>query len=179
VTARGTAGGAAGGAAGGTGAVVDAHHHLWRIDRGYAWLDEPDLAPIRRDFTVADLREAIATAGVGRTVLVEAARCDAAETTEFLAVADATGEIAGVVGWVDLVEPDLAETVAAHRAGPGGRWLVGARDQVQGQPDPTTSPAPTSTGAWRRSPRPGSPSTSSSGPTSSRRRRSPPAPSRS
>jgi L-fuconolactonase len=117
-------------------AVVDAHHHLWRLDRGYAWLDEPGLAPIRRDFTVADLREAIATAGVGRTVLVEAARRDAAETTEFLAVADGTDEIAGVVGWVDLVAPDLAETIAAHRAGPGGRWLVGARDQVQGQPDP-------------------------------------------
>jgi L-fuconolactonase len=119
-----------------TPALVDAHHHLWRLDRGYAWLDAPALTPIRRDFSVADLRAATSPAGVARTVLVEAGREAAAEVGEFLAIAEATPEVAGVVGWVDLTAPDLADVLAAHRAGPGGRWLVGVRSQVQHEPDP-------------------------------------------
>lgn len=115
---------------------VDSHHHLWRLANGYPWLDDPALAPIRRDFGVADLRAALAGTGVQRTLLVEAGRCDAAEVGEFLAVADATEEIAGVVGWVDLTAPALADTLAGHKEKPGGRWLVGVRAQVQGQADP-------------------------------------------
>jgi L-fuconolactonase len=114
---------------------IDAHHHLWRLDRGYRWLDAPALAPIRRDFEVADLRAALSPAGVERTVLVEGGREAAAEVTEFLAIADATPEIAGVVGWADLTAPDLTEVLAGQLAGPGGRWLVGVRSQVQGEPD--------------------------------------------
>jgi len=116
--------------------IVDAHHHLWRLDHGYPWMDQPALAPIRRDFGVADLRAALAGTGVRLTVLVEAGRCDAAEVAEFLAIADETAEIAGVVGWVDLTDHDLAGTLAGQLAGPGGRWLVGTRAQVQGEPDP-------------------------------------------
>jgi L-fuconolactonase len=116
--------------------LLDAHHHLWRLDRGYRWLDAPALAPIRRDFDVTDLRAVLSPAGVDRTVLVEAGRESAEEVTEFLAIAEATPEIAGVVGWADLTAPDLADVLAAHRTGPGGRWLVGVRSQVQGEPDP-------------------------------------------
>jgi L-fuconolactonase len=60
-----------------------------------------------------------------------------AETVEFLATAAKSGGlIAGVVGWVDLTAPDLAERLAALRAGPGGERLVGVRHQVQDEPDP-------------------------------------------
>ena len=113
--------------------IIDAHHHLWTAD--YAWLADPALSRIRRDYTVADLREAMRSAGVDRTVLVEAGRCDDAETTEFLALADRTPEIAAVVGWASLTDPHLAATIAGHRAGPGGHLLAGIRDQVQGRPD--------------------------------------------
>lgn len=119
-----------------SGGITDAHHHLWRLDRGYRWLDAPPLTPIRRDFAVADLRAALAAAGVARTVLVEAGREAAAEVGEFLAAAAATPEIAGVVGWADLTAPDLAEVLAGHQSGRDGRWLVGVRSQVQGEPDP-------------------------------------------
>lgn len=113
--------------------IVDAHHHLWTAD--YAWLADPSLAKIRRDYTVDDLRANLRAAGVDRTVLVEAGREEAAETTEFLAVAAATPEIAGVVGWAALPDPRLAEVIAGHRAGTGGHLLVGIRDQIQGRPD--------------------------------------------
>lgn len=115
---------------------IDAHHHLWRPGRGYAWLEAPRLAPIRRDFDLADLAAVTGAAGVDRTVLVEAGRESAAEVTEFLAFAEASDLIAGVVGWADLAAPELAETVAGQRAGPGGRWLVGLRSQVQGEAGP-------------------------------------------
>jgi L-fuconolactonase len=69
-------------------------------------------------------------------VLVEAARGDASELADFLALADETPEIAGVVGGVTLTDPGLAGTLDAARAGPGGQWLVGCRYQVQSEPDP-------------------------------------------
>jgi L-fuconolactonase len=114
--------------------IVDAHHHLWTAD--YAWLADPALAPIRRDYTVDDLLARIDDAGVDRTVLVEAGREDRAETTWFLALAEKTPRIAAVVGWADPLDPDLAATIAAHRAGAGGAKLAGLRSQIQGEPDP-------------------------------------------
>lgn len=113
--------------------IIDAHHHLWTAD--YAWLAEPALAPIRRDYTVEDLRAHLRATGVDGTVLVEAARCEIAETREFLALAAGTPEILGVVGWADLTDPALADTLAGLRAGPGGELLVGVRDQAQGKAD--------------------------------------------
>jgi L-fuconolactonase len=113
--------------------IIDAHQHLWTAD--YPWLQDPSLARIRRDYTVADLRAVLGGADVGRTVLVEAGRCDSAETRQFLRIAEQTPEIAGVVGWARLTDPRLAVTIAGHRASPGGRLLVGIRDQVQAEAD--------------------------------------------
>jgi L-fuconolactonase len=113
--------------------IIDAHHHLWTAD--YPWLADESLSRIRRDYTVADLRAAMKSAGVDRTVLVEAGRGDHAETTSFLALAASTPEILGVVGWASLVDPVLSARLDQHRAGPGGQLLVGIRDQTQGHPD--------------------------------------------
>ncbi|WP_285705501.1 amidohydrolase family protein [Microtetraspora sp. NBRC 16547] len=114
--------------------IIDAHHHLWTAD--YQWLAEPGLEAIRRDYTIADLTPRLEAAGVTATVLVEAGRCDAAETAEFLALAATTPRIAGVVGWASLTDPDLPATLAAYRDLPGAAKLVGIRDQVQGVDDP-------------------------------------------
>ena len=113
--------------------IVDAHHHLWTAD--YAWLADPALAQIRRDYTLDDLRGHLRATGVEATVLVEAGRCDVAETHEFLALAAGAPEIVAVVGWAPLADPDLARTLAGYRAAPGGQLLAGVRDQVQAEPD--------------------------------------------
>lgn len=114
--------------------VIDAHHHLWTAD--YPWLAErPELAPIRRDYGVADLRANLAAAGVDRTVLVEAGWGHPSETVEFLHLAGAVPEIAGVVGHVDLLGADLPAVLARYQAHPRVRYLVGLRDQVQGRPE--------------------------------------------
>lgn len=104
--------------------IVDAHHHLWDVSRGYPWLD--GLPAINRTFTTADLRETLAANGIDHTILVEAGRCDPGEATEFLALAAETPEIAGVVAWCDLAFPQL----------PFSERLVGARAQIQAETDP-------------------------------------------
>jgi L-fuconolactonase len=115
--------------------VIDAHHHLWTAD--YPWLaSKPELAPIRRDYGVNDLRANLKDAGVDRTILVEADWGHPSETVEFLHLAGAVDEIAGVVGFVDLLDPHLANTLSRYANHPRARFLVGLRDQVQGRPDP-------------------------------------------
>jgi L-fuconolactonase len=115
--------------------IVDAHHHLWDPARAdYPWLTD-ELAAIRRAFTPDDLAPLLAAAGVDRTVLVQT-RSSMAETLEFLAIADATPFIRGVVGWVDLTDAGIADGLAELRNGPGGDRLVGIRHQVHDEPDP-------------------------------------------
>jgi L-fuconolactonase len=58
------------------------------------------------------------------------------ETRDFLATAASTDFVAGVVGWVDLTDPALAENLAEIRDWPGGKVLVGVRHQVHDEPDP-------------------------------------------
>jgi L-fuconolactonase len=113
---------------------IDAHHHLWDLSaRPQDWLD--DLEPIRRSFGQADLCAAADAAGVEATVLVQVL-ADVDETAEFLALAGESDLIAGVVGWVDLTAPDVAEQLARLKSGPGGSRLKGVRHLVQSEPDP-------------------------------------------
>lgn len=115
--------------------IVDAHHHLWGAGQGYAWLDAPALAPIRRAFGPGDLEAAVEGSGVIRTVLVEGGRCDTAEAQLLLGYAKRCPLIAGVVAWADPADPALADTIAGYRALPGGDRLVGIRSQVQAERD--------------------------------------------
>jgi L-fucono-1,5-lactonase len=115
--------------------IVDAHHHVWDPGRAdYPWLTE-ELASIRRPFTPDDLAPLLATTGVDATVLVQT-RSSLDETREFLTTAASTPFIRGVVGWVDLADPGVNDSIAALRAGPGGERLVGIRHQVHDEPDP-------------------------------------------
>jgi L-fuconolactonase len=114
---------------------VDAHHHLWDPGRrAYPWMDE-SVAAIRRPFGVADLDAAAGPEGFEATIAVQAVS-SLEETGELLDVAATSGRVAGVVGWVDLADPEVAATLAALRDRPGGRALVGVRHQVHDEPDP-------------------------------------------
>jgi L-fuconolactonase len=117
--------------------IVDAHHHLWDPGRrAYPWLDDAALAPIHRPYRLDDLRRETRRAGVTRTVLVQTLP-SVAETAEFLDIARRSqGLIGGVVGWVDLTEQAVAETIAGLRALPGGEHLVGIRHQAQDEREP-------------------------------------------
>ena len=115
--------------------AIDAHHHFWDPDKGdYPWMEGPVL-PIRRVFAPDDLRPLLAQTGVQKTILVQT-WSSLQESRDFLALAEATDFIAGVVAWVDLTAPDVADLLDGLQAGPGGKWLVGIRHQVHDEADP-------------------------------------------
>jgi L-fuconolactonase len=114
---------------------VDAHQHFWDpTATDYPWMTD-EVAPLRRRFAPDDLRGELARAGVEATILVQA-RSSIEESREFLAVAAATDFVAGVVAWVDLIDPAVADHLVELREGPDGRYLVGIRHQVHDEPDP-------------------------------------------
>jgi L-fuconolactonase len=118
-----------------TSPIIDAHQHFWDPDNGdYGWLSGP-FQPIRRVFAPADLEPAMQENGVAATVLVQTWH-DLNETRDFLALAEQTEFLAGVVGWVDLTDPDVGGTLAALKVGPGGQWLVSVRHLLHEEPDP-------------------------------------------
>jgi L-fuconolactonase len=116
--------------------VIDAHHHVWDLAvRDQDWITGEPMAPIRRTFTLDDLRPSAQAAGVEATVLVQTMTA-AEETPELLSLAAADPLVCGVVGWTDLTSPAIADELARLADGPGGDYLVGIRHQVQSEPDP-------------------------------------------
>ena len=112
-------------------AIVDAHHHLWALDRGhYPWLQEAydpgafilgDYAALRRDFDAAQYRAATRDAPVVATVHVEAERerSEARAETAWLHDQQAVDGLPNaVVAWADFAHPDIAEHLAGQAAFP-------------------------------------------------------------
>ncbi len=116
--------------------VVDSHHHFWQPGQhDYYWMAGPELEAIRRPFGPSDLRPLLLSSGVDCTVLVQTVP-SVVETREFMAIADRTRFVAGVVGWVDLTDPAVKDTLAELRAQPDGKSLVGIRHMVHDEADP-------------------------------------------
>ncbi|MDF0497040.1 amidohydrolase family protein [Bradyrhizobium yuanmingense] len=115
--------------------IVDAHQHFWDPARAdYPWMEADELAPIRRAFGPADLAPLLQANGIDASILVQC-RSALEETEEFLRIADATPSVIGVVGWADLTDAALGETLDRLRALPGGDKLVGIRHQVHDELD--------------------------------------------
>jgi len=110
--------------------VIDAHHHVWDLSvRAQPWLDQAGLGALRRNFTMADLEPEAAAAGVTATVVVQTVT-EPDETPDLLALAAGHHLVAGVVGWVDLASPGVADAISALRDRPGGHYLAGIRHPV-------------------------------------------------
>ena len=114
---------------------IDAHQHFWNPARySYPWMAGDAMNPVRRAFAPDDLRGTLGEEQIDGTVLVQTLS-SAQETREFLHLAAATGFVHGVVGWVDLTSPGVADDLDALLDGPAGRWLAGIRHQVHDEPD--------------------------------------------
>jgi L-fuconolactonase len=114
--------------------LVDAHHHVWDLSvRDQPWTVHVPV--LRRTFTADQLAPQLEPAGVAGTVVVQTVN-SSDETAELLAAAAETPWVLGVVGWVDLTNPGVAEELSRLRALPGGHLLVGLRHQVQEESDP-------------------------------------------
>ncbi len=105
---------------------IDCHQHFWQLDRGdYGWLTQ-ELGVLYRDYLPEDMDELRSVAGVDKTVLVQAA-ATVEETRFLLSLADQNEFIAGVVGWVDLENPDCfkdLEELSKHDKFKGIRPMI-------------------------------------------------------
>lgn len=113
--------------------VIDAHQHVWDPARAeYDWLG-PELAPIDRAMSFADVEPELDAAGVDFTVQVQSA--DNPEDTELMVEsAAAHPEVAGIVGFAPLDRPaELAATLDRWRGNP---LMVGVRVLIHNQADP-------------------------------------------
>ena len=110
---------------------VDTHHHLWKYDLAeYSWLSD-QMHRIRRDFLPEDLAPEMERARIHGTVAVQA-RQKIEETEWLLELAGRHPFILGVVGWVPLVDPDVASHLERFAANP---LLKGVRHVLQDEPD--------------------------------------------
>jgi L-fuconolactonase len=88
--------------------VIDTHVHFWKYARdAHPWIG-PDMRVLQRDFLPADLEPLLRANEVDGCIAVQALH-DEDETRWLLELADAHPWIVGVVGWVDLAAPDIAE----------------------------------------------------------------------
>jgi L-fuconolactonase len=111
--------------------AVDSHQHFWQVGHfDYPWMS-PEVDVLFRDYLPADLEPLLASAGVARTVLVQASDT-IAETRWMLDLADASPVVAGVVGWVDLAGGGAGRQLDELAARPA---FKGVRHIVEDEPD--------------------------------------------
>lgn len=111
--------------------TVDSHQHFWDLSRlTYDWMSS-DQKPLLRNYTPPDLRPILDSAGIERTVVVQA-HSSVDEARWLLGLADQHPWIAGVVAWVDLTSPALADTLDELQA---NKKLVGIRHLVHDESD--------------------------------------------
>lgn len=109
---------------------IDSHQHFWRYDsQELPWIT-PEMSVLMRDHLPADLQSTIEAHDIDGTIAVQA-RHSEAETRWLLDLAHTNPFIRGVVGWVDLTAPDVAERLEAldHPK------LIGIRHIVHDEPD--------------------------------------------
>jgi L-fuconolactonase len=110
---------------------VDAHQHFWRYDaEAYAWITD-DMSVLRRDFLPADLLPELSANGIEASIAVQADQSES-DTLFLLDLAAKNNAIAGVVGWVDLRSPLVAERLKHFSQ---FEKLCGFRHVVQAEPD--------------------------------------------
>ncbi|MFC5470517.1 amidohydrolase family protein [Cohnella suwonensis] len=112
---------------------IDSHVHVFNVERvSYGWPTPAD-KDLYRVIEPPELQPLLDEAGIGGTVLVQAAD-HSAETDYLLEIAEAHESVLGVVGWVPLAEPLEAgrrlEKLARRR------YFKGVRHLIHGEADP-------------------------------------------
>src|SRR5438046_691246 len=114
-------------------ATIDAHQHFWQLSQpfNYRWLDDPALAPIRRDFLPEHLEPLLRSIGVERSIFVQTQH-DIRENRWALELAERHPFIGGIVGWVDLASESCEQQLLEFVDHPK---FVGVRHVTQDEPD--------------------------------------------
>ena len=110
---------------------IDSHQHFWRYDAVRdAWITEA-MAVLQRDFLPEHLVTELTANAMDASVAVQADQSET-ETMLLLDFAKKNERTAGVVGWVDLRSPNLAERLEYFSRFP---QLRGFRHIAQAEPD--------------------------------------------
>lgn len=113
--------------------IIDAHQHVWDLDRSpYPWLG-PEVPLWNRTFTFEEVQPHLRANGVTATVLVQSDDHDG-DTALMLEVADAHPEVAAVVAFVPLDRPE--EAAARLEELRRDDRVVGIRNLIHNVPDP-------------------------------------------
>jgi L-fuconolactonase len=116
--------------------IIDTHQHFYTRDQYegvFQAFGSPDiLKPLLYDFSPDDLRPLLDRTSVDKTILVQMEN-SLEHTTDMLKLADRYPWVAGVIGWVDLQDPQLGKTLDALQRSPR---LVGIRHPLEIEPDP-------------------------------------------
>jgi L-fucono-1,5-lactonase len=84
---------------------VDTHQHFWNMNEvAYPWLI-PEYGPIYRTFEPSELEPQLKAVGVEKTVIVQGMD-SYADTNSMLNIAKNYDWVAGVVGWVPILDPE-------------------------------------------------------------------------
>jgi len=111
--------------------TIDSHQHFWKYDPARdAWITD-QMSVLRRDFLPDDLTPECTKNGIDATIAVQADQSES-ETLFLLDLAAKHANIAGVVGWVDLCSPEVAERLSFFS---NCDKLVGFRHVAQSEPD--------------------------------------------
>lgn len=85
--------------------IIDTHIHVWNFDKAeYEWL-KGDESFLNRTYHIEEIEAERIAAGITGGVLVQATN-HTEDTDWMLEVAEKTGWIKGVVGWLPLMDPD-------------------------------------------------------------------------
>ena len=107
---------------------IDSHHHVWDLSvREQGWMVGEALDPIKKNFSINDLRQAIAGCGIEKTVVVQTVT-NYDETPELLELAEDDELVAGVVGFLKIDSGDAISHLDKYESMRGFKHLVGIRD---------------------------------------------------
>ena len=110
--------------------IIDSHQHFWQVGHfDYPWMSS-EVEVLYRDYLPPTLEPVLKESGVARTVLVQASN-SLAETYWLLSLAERHPFIAGVVGWVDLEDPEVEQELEVLTANPK---FKGVRHLVESEP---------------------------------------------
>ena len=111
--------------------TIDAHQHFWQYDPiRDSWIED-NMSVIRRDFMPADLAPLLDLNSIDGCIAVQADQSEA-ETKFLLGLAAEHSFIKGVVGWINLLQPDLYKCLNDLSK---ELSLVGVRHIAQGESD--------------------------------------------
>ena len=107
---------------------VDTHQHFWQWSKGWFFRPEPVLS---LDYLPEDLEPILKVQGIDKTIVVQTSQT-VAETDFLLELAETSGFIGGVVGWLDLESPDFVNELEKYCR---NRYFVSVRPMLQALPE--------------------------------------------